>query len=84
MDCNLWGIGNTYKVFGGLKVFLDWLCSFLSKLSEKSWRVMSTTAIPLRKNWLQVKCCGNFLKGLGGKGAPHVLQFSRYESLKGR
>ena len=36
----------------------------------------------LRKTFLRTKCRGNFLKGMGGPGAPHVFAFDRWADVK--
>ncbi|CAK9032399.1 unnamed protein product, partial [Durusdinium trenchii] len=33
--------------------------------------------------WLQIGCCGNFIRGMGGPGAPHYFALDRRDSLGG-
>ena len=39
--------------------------------------------LPPRTPWLRIGCCGNFLKGIGGPGAPHQFSLDRREAVQG-
>lgn len=70
----------------------DWKHSSLAKVfgaiqtvCQQSWQqstLMTNKHVQPRTPFLATHCQGNFIKGMGGPGAPHTFAFDRYADVR--
>ena len=59
--------------------------SELFKLCQQSWQqstLMTNKHVQPRTPFLATHCQGNFIKGMGGPGAPHTFAIDRYADVR--